>query len=57
MKGCQIMMVLGHKVRIIKYGNEKHVYIDDKFDSQYPVSTTDLKIVEDIRWIIKHGKS
>ena len=51
------MMVLGHKVKIIKYGNEKHVYIDGKFDSQYPASTTDLKIVEDIRWIIKHGKS
>ena len=51
------MMVLGYKVKIIKYGNEKHVYIDGKFDSQYPASTTDLKIVEDIRWIIKHGKN
>lgn len=50
------MKVMGHKIKIIKYGTSKHVYIDDKFDSMYPDSFSDLLIIGDIRSILIQKK-
>ena len=47
------MQILGHDVQIIRYGTDKHVYVDGKFDSHYAASTSDNQIFDDLKWIIK----